>query len=181
MPTITSRVHPGTVSSVLRLVADWTAGIWDLSSLAFTIPTGLAGRRTTTLSSFPAFGTGYGSRSLSAQGQSRDLQHGSPMLARCGNIALRDIAHMRIGPIDSGIPHEQLLSECTEFLGHRVLRHRCSQHDPLMVDPAQERCQGSTILFKRSSRGEKRGFPRRFQCSKSRSCCDPQLEGLLLV
>jgi len=88
---------------------------------------------------------------------------------------------MRIGPINSCIPHGQLLSERTEFLGHRVLIHRCSQHDPLMVDPAQERCQGSTIFFNRSSREEKKGFPRRFQCSKSRSCCDPQLEGLLLV
>jgi hypothetical protein len=105
MPTITSRVHPGTVSSVLRLVADWTAGIWDLSSLAFTIPTGLAGRRTTTLSSFPAFRTCYGSPCLSAQGQSRDLQHLSPMLARCGNIALRDIAHMGVGPIQTNVPH----------------------------------------------------------------------------
>jgi hypothetical protein len=105
MPTITSRVHPGTVSSVLRLVADWTAGIWDLSSLAFTIPTGLAGRRTTTLSSFPAFRTCYGSPCLSAQGQSRDLQHLSPMLARCGNIALRDIAHMGICPVQSNVPH----------------------------------------------------------------------------
>jgi hypothetical protein len=105
MPTITSRVHPGTVSSVLRLVADWTAGIWDLSSLAFTIPTGLAGRRTTTLSSFPAFRTCYGSPCLSAQGQSRDLQHLSPMLARCGNIALRDIAHMGVCPIQANVPH----------------------------------------------------------------------------
>ena len=51
----------------------------------------------------------------------------------------------------------------------------------LMVDLAQERCQGGTILFNRSSREEKKGVPRRFQCSKSRSCCDPQLEGLLLV
>jgi hypothetical protein len=105
MPTITSRVHPGTVSSVLRLVADWTAGIWDLSRLAFTIPTGLAGRRTTTLSSLPAFRTCYGPPCLSAQGQSRDLQHSSPMLARCGNIALRDIAHMLVRPVDTGIPH----------------------------------------------------------------------------
>lgn len=112
MPTITSRVHPGTVSSVLRLVADWTAGIWDLSSLAFTIPTGLAGRRTTTLSSLPAFRTCYGPPCLSAQGQSRDLQHGSPMLARCGNIALRDIAHVVIGPVNTGVPHEKRSSLC---------------------------------------------------------------------
>jgi hypothetical protein len=105
MPTITSRVHPGTASGVVRLVADWTAGIWDLNSVAFTIPTGLAGRRTTTPSSLPAFGTCYGSRRLSAQGQSRDLQHSSPMLARCGNIALRDIAHMGVCPIQTDVPH----------------------------------------------------------------------------
>ena len=157
MPTITSRVHPGTVSSVLRLVADWTAGIWDLSSLAFPIPTGLAGRRTTTPSSLPAFRTCYGPLCLSAPGQSRDLQHSSPMLARCGNIALRDIAHMLIGPVNSCIPHARRLSQSTKVLGHRVLRHGCSQHDPLMIDPAQERRQGSTIFLHRSSReGETR-------------------------
>jgi len=114
MPTITSRVHPGTVSSVLRLVADWTAGIWDLSSVAFTLPTGLAGRRTTTPSSLPAFETCYGSHCLSAQGQSRDLQHSSPMLARCGNIALRDIAHMGISPIQTNIPHAH--SSCSSLI-----------------------------------------------------------------
>jgi len=108
MPSTTSRVHPRTVSSVLRLVADWTAGIWDSSSRAFTIPTGLAGRRTTTLSSLPAFRTCYGPPCLSAQGQSRDLQHLSPMLARCGNIALRDIAHVLICPIQTDKPHDQV-------------------------------------------------------------------------
>src|SRR5450755_4335355 len=116
MPTITSRVHPETVSSVLRLVADWTAGIWDLSSLAFTIPTGLAGRRTTTLSSLPAFRTCYGPPCLSAQGQSRDLQHPSPMLARCGNIALRDIAHILVRPVNTAIPHQKLSSRQRMFL-----------------------------------------------------------------
>jgi hypothetical protein len=121
MPTITSRVHPGTVSSVLRLVADRTAGIWDLSSLAFTIPTGLAGRRTTTLSSLPALRTCYGPPYLSAQGQSRDLQHSSPILARCGNIALRDIAHMVIRPVNTGIPHEKRSSLHTWFLSTRAL------------------------------------------------------------
>ncbi len=121
MPRTTSRVHPGTVSSVLRLVADWTAGIWDLSSLAFTIPTGLAGRRTTTLSSLPAFRTCYGPLCLSAQGQSRDLQHSSPMLARCGNIALRDIAHVLVSPVDPGIPQRKSSSVRQTFLSSRAL------------------------------------------------------------
>jgi hypothetical protein len=160
MPTITTRVHPGTVSSVLRLVADWTAGIWDLSSLAFTIPTGLAGRRTTTLSSLPAVRTCYCPPCLSAQGQSRDLQHSSPMLARCGNIALRDIAHMGICPIDACIPHVSLLSLKKPFLGQRVLRLRCSfKARSSNGRSPQERHQGSAICSNRSSRGKGIGFP----------------------
>jgi hypothetical protein len=143
MPTITSRVHPGTVSSVFRLVADWTAGIWDSSSQAFTIPTGLAGRRTTTLSSLPAFRTCYGPPCLSAQGQSRDLQHSSPMLARCGNIALRDIAHMLVGPVNTGIPHQQCSSLYFCFLSVRALILWRSKRDSLMIGSAQERGQGS--------------------------------------
>src|SRR5215472_5184389 len=43
-PTRTG-VHPETASSVLRLVADWTAGSWNSSSLAVAIPPGLAARR----------------------------------------------------------------------------------------------------------------------------------------
>ena len=145
MPTITTRVHPGTVSSVLRLVADWTAGIWDLSSLAFTIPTGLAGRRTTTLSSLPAFRTCYGPPCLSAQGQSRDLQHSSPMLARCGNIALRDIAHMVVRPVNTGIPHQSCSSLHTWFLSSRALILWRSRRDSLMIGsargPAPRKCE----------------------------------------
>jgi len=164
MPTITSRVHPGTVSSVLRLVADWTAGIWDLSSLAFTIPTGLAGRRTTTLSSFPAFRTCYGSPCLSAQGQSRDLQHLSPMLARCGNIALRDIAHMGVGPIQTNVPHPRLSfsSETPGTIGslykgcskqrpsnHRLAQESCQRKDDLAlsVEPCGERSLSPAVLI----------------------------------
>ncbi len=149
MPTITSRVHPGTVSSVLRLVADWTAGIWDLSSLAFTIPTGLAGRRTTTLSSFPAFRTCYGSPCLSAQGQSRDLQHLSPMLARCGNIALRDIAHMGICPVQSNVPHAVASFPRDSRAvpgGIGSLYTGCSKQRPSNHRLAQESCQGKHDL-----------------------------------
>jgi hypothetical protein len=163
MPTITSRVHPGTVSSVLfRLVADWTAGIWDLSSLAFTLPTGLAGRRTTTLSSLPAFRTCYGPPCLSAQGQSRDLQHSSPMLARYGNIALRDIAHVGIGPINTGKPHR-----CPSLSNKKSLGKSGPSIQVLAARPSnrrwsQESCQGSTIFPYRSSRVEVRVFPRQF-------------------
>jgi hypothetical protein len=163
MPTITSRVHPGTVSSVLRLVADWTAGIWDLSSLAFTIPTGLAGRRTTTLSSLPAFRTCYGPPCLSAQGQSRDLQHSSPMLARCGNIALRDIAHMIVSPINTGVPHKKRSSLQICFLSRRALILWRSKRDSLIIGFAQERGQGSASFLNRSNRLERLDFPWRLQ------------------
>ncbi len=163
MPTITARVHPGTVSSVLRLVADWTAGIWDLSSVAFTIPTGLAGRRTTTPSSLPAFRTCYGSLCLSAQGQSRDLQHSSPMVARCGNIALRDIAHVGIGPVNTDIPHQKRSSLHVWFLSTRALILWRSKRNSLIIASAQERCQGSASFLNRSSRVERVDFPWRVQ------------------
>ena len=88
---------------------------------------------------------------------------------------------MLICPVDSSIPHAQLLSESIEFLGHRVLLHGCSQHDPLMVDPAQECRQGSSIFVHRPSREEKIGFLWRLQCSKYSSCCHPRQEGLVLV
>ncbi len=175
MPTITSRVHPGTVSSVLRLVADWTAGIWDLSSLAFTIPTGLAGRRTTTLSSLPAFRTCYGPPCLSAQGQSRDLQHSSPMLARCGNIALRDIAHMSICPIQTDVPHTRgsLSRETPGDIGS--FYNGCSKHVPPIIDWPRKAAKGSTIFLYRSSRVEKLAFPR--QCVSSRELpCQPLVD-----
>ena len=54
-----------------------------------------------------AFRTCSGPRHLSAQGQSRDLRHFSPMPTRCGNSALRDMAHMGVRPIDTCIPHKQ--------------------------------------------------------------------------
>jgi hypothetical protein len=175
MPTITSRVHPGTASGVLRLVADWTAGIWDLNSVAFTIPTGLAGRRTTTPSSLPAFRTCYGSLCLSAQGESRDLQHSSPMLARCGNIALRDIAHMGICPIHADVPHTctPLSPELPGGLGS--LYNGCSKHVPPIIDWPRKTARGRTIFSYRSSRAEVLVFPQ--QCLSSRmQPCQPLVE-----
>ena len=166
MPTITSRVHPGTVSSVLRLVADWTAGIWDLSSLAFTIPTGLAGRRTTTLSSLPAFRTCYCPPCLSAQGQSRDLQHSSPMLARCGNIALADIAHMGVCPIQTNVPHSRVSFSRETPGGVGSLYNGCSQHVPPIIDWPRKAAKGSPIIVYRSSRVEREVFPRQFLSSR---------------
>jgi len=100
MTTITSQVHPETISG-WSPIGPLVSGMG--SSLAFTILTGLAERLVFPPSS--AFRTGYGPRCLSAQGQSRDLQHLSPMLARCGNSALRDMAHMGIGPVQSNVPH----------------------------------------------------------------------------
>jgi len=156
MPTITSRVHSGTVSSVLRLVADWTAGIWDLSSLTFTIPTGLAGHRTTTLSSLPAFRTCYGPCYL---------QHGSPMLARCGNIALRDIAHMPVSPINFCEPHDKNLSEL-ENPGGCVSLYWAVEARPSNHHLVPGTRLGSSFFFNRSSLVEKMRFPRRVQSSR---------------
>src|SRR5947209_13855277 len=75
MTTTTSQVHSEAVfgwSPIGPLVSGMGG------SLAFTILTGLAERLVSSLPS--AFRTGYGPRCLSAQGQSRDLQHLSPML-----------------------------------------------------------------------------------------------------
>src|SRR6266568_5366231 len=184
MPRTTSQVHPGTVSSVLRLVADWTAGIWDLSSLAFTIPTGLAGRRTTTPSSLPAFGTCYGSPCLSAQGQSRDLQHKSPMLARCGNIALRDIAHVRIGPIYACKPQRKsppcLTTTVPGATGpFTVALEARSSHGRFSRNIERR----SVIFLNRSSRVEEVDFrlPRlTIHMSKCTACSGPLSSGLVL-
>jgi len=102
MTTITSQVHSETIAG-WSPIGPLVSGMG--SSLAFTILTGLAERRVFPLPS--AFRTGYGPRCLSAQGKSRDLQHLSPMLTRCGNSALRDMAHMGVSPIDTCIPHKQ--------------------------------------------------------------------------
>ena len=76
------------------------------SSLAFTIPTGLAEQQANGLP-LPAFRTCYGPHRLSAESKSRDLQHLSPVLAHYGNTVLRDMAHVVIRPIDASKPHEQ--------------------------------------------------------------------------
>jgi hypothetical protein len=145
MPRITSRVHPQTASSVLRLVADWTAGSWNSGSLAFAIPPGLAERRATTLSLFSAFVTCYCSRCLSARGEFHDLQHVSPMLTHNGNIVCRDMAHMGIRPINACIPHVVLLSRRKPFLDQRVLLLRCSfkarsSHGRSGQEPRKAKC-----------------------------------------
>src|SRR5438876_12165577 len=108
------------------------------------------------------FWTCYGSPYLSAQGESRDLQHLSPMLARCGNIALRDIAHVGIGPINTGKPHR-----CPSLSNKKSLGKSGPSIQVLAARPShrrwsQESCQGSTISLKRSSREEVKVFPRQF-------------------
>jgi len=112
MTTTTSQVHSEAVSG-WSPIGPLVSGMGG--SLAFTILTGLAERLVLSLPS--AFRTGYGPRCLSAQGQSRDLQHLSPMLTRCGNSALRDMAHVGISPIDTGKPHGGLSPSSKKFLG----------------------------------------------------------------
>jgi hypothetical protein len=157
MTTITSQVHSEAVS-------DWSP-IGPLvsgmgSSLAFTILTGLAERLAWSLPS--AFRTCYVPRCLSAQGKSRDLQHLSPMLTRCGNSALRDMAHMGICPVQSDIPHDR-----RSFLqaipgGNRVLIYRALEAHPSNRRLAQEHCRGRAIFSCRSSRVEKAVFLRQW-------------------
>ncbi len=115
MTTTTSQVHSETVSgwSPIGPLVSGMAG-----SLAFTILTGLVERLVFPLPS--AFRTGYGPRCLSAQGQSRDLQHLSPMLTRCGNSALRDMAHVIVRPVNAGKPHSKRSS-----LKNTVPEHAC--------------------------------------------------------
>jgi hypothetical protein len=105
MTTTTSLVHPEAVSG-WSPIGPLVSGMG--SSLAFTILTGLAERLVLPLPS--AFRTCYGPRHLSAQGQSRDLRHFSPMPTRCGNSALRDMAHVIVSPVDPCIPHHYVLS-----------------------------------------------------------------------
>ena len=154
MTTTTSQVHSEAVSG-WSPIGPLVSGMGG--SLAFTILTGLAERLVLSLPS--AFRTGYGPRCLSAQGQSRDLQHLSPMLTRCGNSALRDMAHMVAGPINPGIPHQKLssLQEC--FLSVRALILWRSKRDSLMIGSAQEQGQGSASFLNRSSRVEEVDFP----------------------
>jgi len=131
------------------------------SSVAFTLLTGLAERPVFPLPS--AFRTCYGPRYLSAQGQSRDLRHVSPMPARCGNSVLRDMAHVRVRPINTSVPHQKCSSLQDRFLSTRALLLWRSKRDSLMIGLAQERGQGSASFLNRSSRVEKRDFPWRVQ------------------
>jgi hypothetical protein len=102
MTTITSQAHSETIAG-WSPIGPLVSGMG--SSLAFTILTGLAERLVFPLPS--AFRTCYGPRCLSAQGQSRDLRHFSPMPTRCGNSVLRDMAHVIVSPINTGVPHKK--------------------------------------------------------------------------
>jgi hypothetical protein len=103
MTNTTSPVHPETVSG-WSPIGPLVSGMG--SSLAFTIPTGLAEQQARG-SPLSAFRTCYGPHRLSAESKSRDLQHLSPVLAHCGNTVLRDMAHVVVRPIDASKPHVQ--------------------------------------------------------------------------
>lgn len=117
MTTITSPIHSETIAG-WSPIGPLVSGMG--SSLAFTILTGLAERP-----AFPppsAFRACYGPRCLSAQGQSRDLRHFSPMPTRGGNSVLRDMAHMIVCPINTAILHcFAPFSKQWSFLNHCVL------------------------------------------------------------
>ena len=161
MTTTTSRVHPEAVSG-WSPIGPLVSGMG--SSLAFTILTGLAERPVLPLPS--AFRTCYGPRCLSAQGQSRDLRHFSPMPTRCGNSALRDMAHVIVGPINPTKLHGFApFSKHVLFLNSWVLILCRSKRDSLITSPVQKPCQGRTSFVNRSSRVEKGAFPRRVRHS----------------
>ena len=165
MTTTTSQAHSEAVSG-WSPIGPLVSGMGG--SLAFTILTGLAERLVLSLPS--AFRTGYGPRCLSAQGQSRDLQHLSPMLTRCGNSALRDMAHMGICPIQSNVPHpSRSLSSATPG-GIGSLYNGCSKHVPPIIDWPRKTAKGRTIFQYRSSRVEKPVFPRQCLSSRNSSC-----------
>ncbi len=175
MTTTTSQVHSEAVSG-WSPIGPLVSGMGG--SLAFTILTGLAERLVLSLPS--AFRTGYGPRCLSAQGQSRDLQHLSPMLTRCGNSALRDMAHMIVGPINTAKLHcFAPFSKHTRFLNSCVLILWHSKRDSLMTSPVQKRRQGRTSFLNRSSRVEERAFPRHVRLSSEPvySWLRPHVEG----
>jgi hypothetical protein len=134
MTTTTSQVHSEAVSG-WSPIGPLVSGMGG--SLAFTILTGLAERLVLSLPS--AFRTGYGPRCLSAQGQSRDLQHLSPMLTRCGNSALRDMAHVVVGPINAAKLHglAPYLRQ-TAFLNSWVLILCRATRDSLMTSRVQK-------------------------------------------
>src|SRR5258708_944762 len=178
MTSTTSPVHSETIAG-WSPIGPLVSGMG--SSVAFTILTGLAERPVFPLPS--AFRTGYGTRCLSAQGQSRDLRHFSPMPAHCGNSVLRDMAHVRIGPIYSCKPHGQV-PPCG------------NQHVPGVACPFTVALEArssngrfprnierrSAIFLNRSSRVEQVDFrlPRSIVYkSKSTACSHPVSRGLV--
>jgi len=113
-----------------------------------------------------AFRTGSGPHCLSAQGQSRDLQHLSPMLTRYGNSALRDMARVIVCPINAAKLHcFAPFSKQSRFLNSCVLILCRSKRDSLMTSRVQKPCQGRTSFLNRSSRVERRAFPRQVRQS----------------
>jgi hypothetical protein len=113
-----------------------------------------------------AFRTCSGPRCLSAHGQSHDLRHFSPMPTRCGKSALRDMAHMIVRPINAAtLQCFAPSSKRTMFPNHGVLLLCRSTRDSLMTSPVQKRYLGRTSFLNRSSRVEKRGFPRHVRLS----------------
>ena len=179
MTTTTSQVHSEAVSG-WSPIGPLVSGMGG--SLAFTLLPGLAERRVLSLPS--AFRTGYGPRCLSAQGQSRDLQHLSPMLTRCGNSALRDMAHMIIRPVNSCIPHHQRSS-----LKNMVPEHACPytvalearlSHDRFGSGTASGKCELSQSV---EPSGTDRLSPTSSTVVSNKCTLVPALcrEGLLLV
>ena len=178
MTTTTSRVHPEAISG-WSPIGPLVSGMG--SSLAFTILTGLAERPVLPLPS--AFRTCYGPRCLSAQGQSRDLRHFSPMPTRCGNSALRDMAHVRISPIYAYIPHRQSSPSFTMIVPEvtspfTVALEARSSHHRFLRNSGRR----SAIFGNRSSRVERRDFhlPRSIvHTSKCTACSGPLSSGLV--
>src|SRR6266852_8459544 len=133
MTTITSQAHSETIAG-WSPIGPLVSGMG--SSVAFTILTGLAERPVFPLPS--AFRTCSGPRCLSAQGQSRDLRHFSPMPTRGGNSVLRDMAHMVVGPINPTKTHS-----FAPFLRQVGFPNSCvlilcrSQRDSLMTSRVQ--------------------------------------------
>jgi hypothetical protein len=166
MTTITSQAHSETIAG-WSPIGPLVSGMG--SSVAFTILTGLAERLVFPLPS--AFRTGYGPRCLSAQGQSRDLRHFSPMPARGGNSVLRDMAHMGVCPIQTNVPHT-----CDSFL-HTLLGSIGSLYNGWQTATSLQSsigegkaAKGSTLSSYRSSRTEKKGFPRQCVSSRDEPC-----------
>ncbi len=161
MTSTTSQAHSETIAG-WSPIGPLVSGMG--SSVAFTILTGLAERRVFPLPS--AFRTCSGPRCLSAQGQSRDLRHFSPMPTRGGNSVLRDMAHMGVRPIQANVPHtrDSLSAETPGGVGS--LYNGCSKHVPPIVDWTRKEARGSTIFSYRSSRVEREVFPRQFLSSR---------------